>query len=300
MSAAETKASRSGSPVAHWCLINRHFLIAALILAIATGGWSAVVHFLQWATLKEPVPWPVGVEVEAKTFRNLTLPTKFGLYYRRLETKDGIRTKAGPLDGEQILEESVMEQLEIGTARDKRNIAKRRSNWYVSRIYLDTRKNRAPGSALLWQLDVTQYTGGLDKVPHVPEFCVQAGGARLKGSTRLEFSAPGAREGWRRPAVRRVLYTRTNKGQTEQLVQYYTLSVNDEMVTNRLTVRRKLTYPWARHCYFAKIQFAPLGPVRDIDATDRAAEEFMKQFLPDVLRTLPTAQAIDRLNSPKQ
>lgn len=300
MSSAQTNASQPGSPVVSWCLGNRHFLIAALILAIAAGGWSAAVHFLQWATQKEPVPWPADMEVDAETFRLLTLKTQFGPY-RRVEKKDGIGKKSDPLDGENILEESIMEPLEIGTARDKRNVSRHKSNWYVSRIYLDTRKNWKADVGALWQLDVFQYTGGLDKVPHVPEICAQAGGATLKSTTRIEFDVPGAREGWRKTAVRRVLFEKMDRdGRIRQYVQYYTLSVNDEMVTDRLTVRRKLTYPWVRYCYFAKVQFAPLGPVPNVDEADRAAGEFMKHFLPEVLRTLTTAQDIERLNARSQ
>ena len=78
-------------------------------------------------------------------------------------------------------------------------------------------------------------------------------------------------------------------------VDYYIFSVNGQPVTDRLVVRRKLTYPWVKHCYFAKIQFGPATAIGDFEDADRAAQEFVSYLLPRALEALPTSQDVQRL-----
>ena len=190
-----------------------------------------------------------------------------------------------------------MELLKIGTSLDRGRVGQRQSNWYFSRLYVDKRDDRPPR---LWQLDVTYYTGGLDKVPHIPEICLVAGGATLVDSSEARFEVPGAPSPWDKPLdFRRVQYERMDErsGAMRQAVQYYIFSLNGEPESNRLKIRRKLTYPSVKHCYFAKIQFAPSWAVTDTDETDRAAQEFIASSLPIVLQVLPSGRDIKRLDA---
>jgi hypothetical protein len=82
------------------------------------------------------------------------------------------------------------------------------------------------------------------------------------------------------------------------MIQYYTFSLNGQNETSWKQVRLHLaTSPWEKSCYFAKIQFGPAYPVTDTQACDRAAADFVKNFLPDVLQALPVNATIQKLNS---
>ncbi len=291
-----------------WCTANRHFMVAAIILGLTAAGWGVAIDLLQWATHKEPVPWPDCVIVDDATFRNVSFPTKLGPYVRAEDGQldrnaDLTPKKDGRPDGELILDETVMEPLKIGTWLDKSRIAERRSNWYLSRIYIDTRKNKRARRYLQWRVNVTYYTGGLDKVPHVPDACLVAGGATIVDASDVKFSVLAARRPWDEPVTfGRTLYERHDRQnqQTVQYVQYYAFSLNGEPEANRLTVRRKLAYPWVRYCYFAKIQFGPLSPITNSEEADAAANEFLNYLLPEVLQTLPSSKDVSKLNSARK
>ena len=53
-----------GAGASAWCWRNRHFLIAASLLAVTSIGWGWMIGYLKWATHKEAVPWPSRVEVD--------------------------------------------------------------------------------------------------------------------------------------------------------------------------------------------------------------------------------------------
>jgi len=259
---------------------DRHFLIAAVILSLSAGGWGMTITLLKWATYKEPVSWPACVRVDPDNRRLLTLPERFGPYVLRRD------------NGEIILEDMTLELLGIKTAYDdSARVTSRRSNWYVSRVYHDTRPSAEPRA---WRLSIYYYTGGLDKVPHVPERCMVADGARWLDSRAVAFEAPGAPPPWDgEVAFRRALFARSG----QQFVQYYLFSLNGRPERSWEVVRATLSLsPWMRHCYFAKIQFAPYGQAADLAETDRAAAEFAKHFLAGALRQLPMPEDIRELS----
>jgi len=207
---------------------------------------------------------------------------------------------AGP-DGERVYGSEMMESLQIGTSVDKKRVARRRSNWYLSRVYLDTRKR--PGQKYRrWHLDVVYYTGGLDKIPHVPERCLRAAGMTLRGGTDVEFHVPAAPGAWGRPFLcRRIDFENPRTLPPTPGAQYYVFSLNGAPEHRWTTVRDRLSWPFGmKHAYFAKIQFDADEPRRagaDLDGMDEATREFLGHVLPEILKTIPMPDYIERLES---
>jgi hypothetical protein len=278
---------------------QRHFVLAALILGLAAGGWSWTVKTLKWAVHKEAVPWPEGVRV-SQEFALQTLATQMGPYHMvredgRLDTDArGELRRDGRPDGEVLLEDDVKEVLGVGTSADRTRYGARQSNWYCVRIYEDMRPDAA---FRFWQLEVYYYTGALDKVPHVPERCWIAGGATLLGGQNVTFEAPGLTNGWSSPAVRRTQFEVTDRlgMKTSRSTQYYVFDFNGRPEESWKMVRLRLNDPRLRRCYFAKIQFGPLSEVQDVVQADQAAGEFFRAALPHVMKVLPSPEQLNAL-----
>lgn len=274
-------------------LIQPHFLVAALILATSAVGWSWTVKKLKWALHKDSIPWPASVRVK-ENFSLQGFPEVLGPY--RMVQGDGVLDRDqrgnpktdGIPDGEMVLEPDVMEALGMGTGSDKERYPKRSSNWYSMRIYEDPRPEAL---YRYWRLELTYYTGSLDKVPHVPERCLAASGARLLGEQSVPFAIPHLPDGWSAPKVRRVRFEMSDRlgVQTAGFAQYYVFSINGVPEDSWELVRAKLMDPTLRRCYFAKVQFAPWGDVKDVALTDKAAQEFLAAAMSEVLKVLPTA-----------
>jgi len=281
---------------------NRHFLIASLLLAATAVGWGTAKKLLGIVFSKSPVPWAAGVEVDEEFRLKLTsLPERLGPY--RLAA-DGTMNAGQPgepdgvPDGFRTFPENTLELLHIGTVVDQDRREERQSNWYASRVYVDTRPGRAFPQ---WDLEVTYYTGGLDKVPHVPEVCLLAAGASLidEECGRASFSAPAAKSPWDRALdFNRTVYEQRNQsGTLYKGVQYYIFSLNGRPEPMWETVRLELASPFGSYCYFAKIQFSPRQRITDVAKTDEAAADFIKNVLPGVLQALPMPRDIQALNA---
>ncbi len=284
------------SPAMRWCRDNVHFLVVASVMAAAALLLYGGIMILGWRFYKEPVPWTKSVEVD-ENFRLLSLPSAFsdpqGRKRFTLITTDV--NEDGQPDGDIIIPDDEMELLKIGTEMDKKRRSKRCSSWYFVRRYEDVDK-KPPH--FRWRLECYYYTGMLDQVPHVPERCAVAGGARLLGTEDVTFDIPEGPKLWKGKVVfRRALYSYFDRERQvlSKHVQYYTFSMNGRPESSWKVVRLNLTYPWVRYCYFAKIQFAPEGEVLDLDDTDKAAEEFTRCFLPGVLEVLPMPEDIEKL-----
>ncbi len=298
---------------------NANFLVAVVILLLAAAGWSAIVEAMHLVTEKSPVPWPVAVDVNDK-FIMTAMPDRMGPYefvsadgeidFDR-EKQDFVKDGRPDGEGDYDLPGDLMESLGIGTPTDEGNLPLRRSNWFTIRTYRDNRK--PPGDPLrYWRLEVYYYTGGVDLVPHVPEICIQASGAKWVGTTPLPVAIVGAEAPWGTspPAFQRALFQQTdNSGAAiSQFVQYYIFSLNGSPATSRNEVRLALGSLFVRHAYFAKIQFAPAPVVQRTDRgltyslpdpaeADPAAEDFVKHFMPHVLKMLPMPQDVAKLDS---
>jgi len=284
-------------------IANRHFLIASLILAVTALGWGTATELIGIVLRKSPVPWPANVVVD-EDFRLRSFPERLGPYAL---AADGTINKGqegepdGVPDGDRTLPEDILELLHIGTGVDRDRLGQRSSNWYASRVFVDTRPGR---QFTHWELEVTYYTGGLDNVPHVPEVCLLAAGATLIDSECgvVPFSAPAARSPWDGElSVNRTVYEKRNhSGTLDKGVQYYIFSLNGRPEPMWEKVRLELTSPFGSYCYFAKVQFAPRRQVTDVDKADEAAADFIQYVLPSVLQALPMPQDIQALNAAEE
>lgn len=264
-----------------------HFGVAAGLLVLALGGLGFAVTYLEVALQKEPVPWPEDTRV-SDDFRLRGLPEQFGPY-RMLDT-----------NGETVLEGDILDSLGVGRPIDARRLPDRTSNWYLIRRYEDTRKDES-SPYKYWQLEAYYYTGEYRTVPHVPERCLPAAGAEaVEGqSGAVTFSLPALDED--RPlwdtgelVFQRAAYATTRGRMREDrlMTVYYIFSINGEPEDSWLQVRRRLVWPFDKYCYFAKIQFSPLGPgkIEDLDEADRAAEEFMNHAMEHVIKHFPSVK----------
>ena len=213
----------------------------------------------------------------------------------------------GEPDGEKTIIGEVLESLAIGTTLDASTVGDRKSTWYVSRTYVDRQK--PPGQRYrLWQLDVTYYTGTMDKAPHFPERCLTAGGMILGKQGNVEFNVPastmipGARGPWgTEPVNCRFVEYNNPRGARENLhVQYYVYSLNGYPESSWKAVRLEMASVFGKYAYFAKIQFNPLNEIEDPNEAKQATEEFVKSMLPEVLKALPMPEDIKRLESGAQ
>lgn len=279
------------------------FLVAAVVLAATALGWKVAQDHLGLVLIKEAIPWPsepVRLEIDEDGYRLLTFPTVFddGRYRRaeddELPGPDGYDEDSLP-DGENIHKDDVVQTLGMGTSSG--SAATRDCNWYVSRTYIDTDQ---AAQHRLWMLDVTYYTGTRDAVPHVPERCLTAGGARLEGTEYITIDgvkAPEAFADWRGElTLCRTTYLVERDTGSMRMVQYHVFSYNGEPIADWKQVRLKLRWPFTKYAYFAKIQFAPRDRVYNVEQTDQAAAAFFCTVLPDVLDTLPTPQTVENLN----
>jgi len=215
--------------------------------------------------------------------------------------KSGKDVLDGEPDGERTIIDEVLESLAIGTPLDFSNVADRKSTWYVSRTYVDRQKSRGQRYRL-WQLDVTYYTGTMDKAPHFPERCLKAGGMILGKMGDVEFGVPGAPSPWGdEPVTCRFVEFNNPRGNAENLhVQYYVYSLNGKPEASWKNVRLKMADPFGKYAYFAKIQFNPMNGLESPDEAKKATAEFVKYMLPEVLKVLPMPDDIERLESGAQ
>ncbi len=273
---------------------NLHFLIAVVILILT---WTAVT-LLGWVE-KIPIPWPEGNEVNEEFRLVKGLPTKFGPFIR--EDRDGfIAELDGKPDGEIVFPDEIMSPLGIGQSVDQRRRPMRRSNWYLSRIYRDTRIRNMRSPYAYWRLAVFYYTGKRDVVPHVADVCQLASGAKQIGKERVTMNVPTAPDAWKQVAFQRGIFERKDPktGIYRKSIVYYIFNLNGTPQNDRNRVRVGIAKPWVRYSYFAKIEVAPLGDlIEETGKVDQRTEEFLRSALPAVLKTLPTVEDIENLEA---
>jgi hypothetical protein len=80
-------------------------------------------------------------------------------------------------------------------------------------------------------------------------------------------------------------------------VQYYVFSLNGEPEGSWKMVRLRLGDPRMRHCYFAKVQVAPVGEITDFNQADEAVKDFLGTFMPAVAAMFPTPQDVKALDT---
>jgi hypothetical protein len=313
---AAATSARSSGPLWRALLADRHFLVAAAVLAVTAAGWEAATAWLGIHAQKQPVEWPSGVTVSGD-FRLASLADELPaldvagavlmdangkpiVAFKRVLPNVEL-SKADPNHRDwEVLSDTDLETLSIGTSVDKGNLAKRCCNWYASRVYRDTRAGAPVGE---WRLQVFYYTGGGDTVPHVPEICAAAGGAKVLDASRIQLAVQTVPEPWSReiPFTRTRYIVHAPRDSREYYsADYYTFSMNGAFSDSRLWVRWELLNPFIRCAYFAKMQFGPAWPSAGRPdgpaalALDRAAEDFLRHVLPEVLKALPSRLDVQR------
>jgi hypothetical protein len=143
----------------------------------------------------------------------------------------------------------------------------------------------------------------MDTVPHVPGICALAGGGRNLREKDLTFSVSDLSPPWDAMLpFRRTSYELKETGSEARYrrrADYHIFSVNGQPERDRLVVRGRLLSPFVKYCYFAKIQFAPVGgdSILDYEQCNRRAEEFARHCLPAILKALPTKADVEALAS---
>ncbi len=277
---------------------DRHFSITWMILLVMAGGWGAARELMGFVTQKQPVPWPTPVKVLDEDHRMVSLPKDLGVF-KLAHNKDanGIEREAEIDFTTDKYGRDTLITLGIATDYDKSGgrFENRSSNWYVWRQYEDTRAQHKRR----WHLAVYYYTGGLDLVPHIPDICLEAGGNKVVAADSVQLLVPATQKfGWKPlQTFSRTQYQRAKDG--KQFVEYYIFSLNGDSENSSYNVRWKLTNPFKRYTYFAKIQFGPQEPLRDLAESDKEAAEFMQAAMPEILKLLPTSRDVDMLQERK-
>jgi hypothetical protein len=279
-------------------LKDRAFVIAAVVMLASAVGWISVTGALKLMLTKAAVPWPEHVVVD-DGWRNTSFPTAFGPFVRAGDGELNIDRSGKPIkdgldDGENIQTLDVLKDLFTGAGLTQEKRKERSSDWYLSRIYSDSRLSGSEPYCKYWSLDITYYTGGLDTVPHISSTCLVAAGATILDEKDFQVTVSNAPEPWNKPlTLKRVLFNAKGR----QFLQYYLFSINGQPESSREVVRAKLTNPLQKYVYFAKVQIAPRYPVTDETEMDKRTREFINYCLPVVLKDLSMPSDVQRLES---
>jgi hypothetical protein len=179
---------------------------------------------------------------------------------------------------------------------------------YISRTYVDTTlPDSAPERVV--QLHVAYYTGTIDTVPHVPDRCLLAGGARAVGSGIVPrtievggdaFEPPSSAgdqwiarstldpDGTHIPdrSISGNIFTYTLDEMAEPANVLYFFAANGKFLRTPEEVRFLAFNPRDRYAYFCKIEVGVPG-VGEPDAAAQRAEAFLSVILPEVMACLP-------------
>jgi hypothetical protein len=246
-------------------LSSRHFCIAGVLLLLATLGWNRAEEWWAFYLIKKPVPAPAIVKVDKK-YRVTNFPARIGPY--ELVAKS-----------DQSLPDDVLDAM--GTPKSPHN-------WYYMGMYVDKKANQAV------QFNVTYYTGLQDAVPHVAERCVVASGGQIESRQTVPMSFSGLPSAWSGAWSKLGVFRTGYQTRTGRYFQYHVFSMNGDPTASWETVRAKLTIPWVKYCYFAKIEVS--APIPDLpeQTCDEMCQRFLSYVLPVVLPYLPTRQDVER------
>ena len=258
------------------------FIVAGSILLLALVALQSVLGALQLHTIKKAVP------LREQLF---LIPYEIGPYRNVKELEEP------PLPKEV--------EAELGT--DK----------YIGRTYWDSRRKKTDTGSMV-RLFVSYYTGTPDTVPHVPERCMVAGGAKGLGIYYREMDLSSARyyhitEG---DDDHRQLMARTEQGHKVRMptnevtvrafdslmfsadspstVMYF-FAANGRYIADPKGVRILVFDLRDKYAYWCKIElvaghlaagagFVGEGPEDDAVAT---AERFLTYALPEIMACLP-------------
>jgi len=254
------------------------FLVAAGVLLISVIGLQSVLASIGAVLVKKPVP----------------LRQQLWMVDRHIGPYERIH------DGEELPREVVAE---LGTEK------------YINFVYRDTRKEEnEPGSIVT--LHVAYYTGTPDAVPHVPERCVAAGGAKAAGYEHyeIELDSPFIQvddgrvtginaEGEsvdlpdREVPLRVVRFMNTRNAAGGGFNVAYFFVANNAYTAWPEQVRLLAFKLREKYAYWCKVEVRPLG-VSDPKAAAEVAGEFLACAMPEIMTCLPDWQAVKAGNWP--
>jgi hypothetical protein len=178
---------------------------------------------------------------------------------------------------------------------------------YIRRRYIDTMLPEGRPDAIII-LHVAYYTGTIDTVPHVPERCLLAGGARAVGSgihrksikicgesfkpstTDNSLVARGQlnRSGTHIPdsVIRANVFTYALTRTADAANVLYFFAANGKFLRTPEEVRALAFDPRDRYSYFCKIEVG-LPFISDADTAVQRATAFLSVMLPEIMACLP-------------
>ena len=245
---------------------SARFWVCLVILVVSAVGLRAASGLFGWVFRKEAV--------ELKKPLQLFDARQLGPRYERAPETDSIP----PLSEDMIQSLGTREYLQL----------------YVN----DTQK--APNDPTrLANVFVTYYTGKPDMVPHVPDECYLAGGYDRIGQDMAHVHVRGAGAPDDEVPVRvlqfqdRRSHSLSGIGQGSAATVLYFFHLNGGYAAKRDEVRLKLSNPFQRHAYYAKIEITFPGtlamPVAEAKAASLAGlgpllEHVMPVLLEDHFR----------------
>jgi len=245
--------------------------VVAAVLAVSLFSLTSTVEAMKVVLIKEPVP------LRKSPFWSY-IPREIGPYQQ-----------AG---SDQHLSEELLE--ELGT------------ELYLSRTFRDTRVDENKPGAFI-SLHVAYYTGLADTVPHVPDRCFVAGGARGVNKTgeTLQLTGSRYRPDPNRPdaflADSRVSIDPVRLPQTDIPATLFTFSparsertsnvvyffsANGKFLPTPDHVRLQGFDLRDRYSYYCKIEVLLHG-VADADQAVQRASEFVSLTMPEIMACLP-------------
>jgi len=174
-----------------------------------------------------------------------------------------------------------------------------RATAYLTRLYRDTRRGPTdPGGEV--RLHLAYFTGTPDTVIHVPEICYTAAGARGRDIEQTELDL-GFDSGSGRPAVRTAagmpvelpvgpvpvrLFEFVPPGGDRPATVLYFFIANGRLLGMPEQVRALVFDLRNRRAYWCKVEIW-VRHARERSVVRRAATEFLRVMLPEILACLP-------------
>ena len=275
------------------------FLAAVGVLGLAALGLNATTQALQVHFKKLPVPLRVKLDDP-----NNGVASTLGFWHKvteQVSLNPDLQHELGTdqfvfrqyADVRKIIDKSRLEEL---NGKDERK----------QQILLRRIMDEFPNSVVT--LNITYYTGLADRVTHIPDVCMVAGGYRpasykvVNDKDGATFKLPDGSE--RFVPFRFINFEdETGRGQVPTRVVYF-FDCNGSYEESPQAVRAKLQDLRERHGYYAKVElmitdFSMMGRAVSEDADDPAAKRSLDQMrdliasaLPDIERCLPDWAAV--------
>ena len=249
-----------------------HFLIAAGILLACAVGINATLRTIRFVMAKAEVPLKSSLE---------ELPEQYGTRFELARMVNG----EGIVGGKGQLTADVIKTLDT---KD-----------FISWLFID-RKLSTPSAAAYVRLNLAYYTEILDATPHVPDNCMIAGGLAADHSydADVTWTVPGLPQSWQHWKSVKFRQRGFVSREGREKIVYYVFSANG-LPRGRSGVRAMMSNPFAKHCYYMKIEIdAFRGPTPlTVEQVAEASEAFFAAAAPAIFQRVMSAEEIDQLEA---